>query len=147
MLNGQMNYKIDKNNNIILTLDIDEKINYSINQIADMQKITFGWISGLGAIVNPEIGYFDTIKKIYIKKIFKGDFELLSLVGNISIFDNKPFVHTHITFSNTEFQVLGGHLFDARISAAGEFYIYKSDVCVERRFNKSVGLNLFCIKE
>ena len=141
-----MNYKIDKNNNIVLTLNVGEKINASMNKVANIEKIEFGWINGIGAIENPEIGYFDTIKRKYIKKLFKGDFELLSLIGNISIFDKEPFVHTHITFSNTRFQVFGGHLFDAKISAAGEFYISNSNLCVEREYNKSVGLNLLCIK-
>ena len=54
-------------------------------------------------------------------KVFSGYYELTSLIGNITIKDGKYFSHTHITFSDIKYQILGGHLFDAKITAAGEF--------------------------
>ena len=40
-------------------------------------------------------------KKVYVKQEFGSDYELLSLIGNVSLVDNKPFIHTHISFSDT----------------------------------------------
>ena len=64
-----------------------------------------------------------------------------------SIRDNKQFSHTHITFSDKNFRVFGGHLFDATITAAGEFFILKNDYSLKRKFNKDVGLALWCFDE
>ncbi len=38
------------------------------------------------------------------------DLEILSLNGNISLFDDQPMVHAHIMFSDLEGKAYGGHL-------------------------------------
>ena len=117
-----MKYKVD-NNKILLSIDKGEFVNQTILQICKKEQLPFGWVSGIGAIVDAEVGYFDVKKKDYVKKFFKGDFELTSLIGNITMKENDLFVHTHITFTNTDFKAFGGHLFDCKIAAAGEFII------------------------
>ena len=129
-----------------ITLDKDEYINKSLLLIANNEEIKSGWINGIGAIYDIEIGYFDIDKKDYVKRKFNGHYELLSLSGNISIKEGKIFVHTHITFSDTDYKVMGGHLFDAKIAAAGEFVIDSFDLTIKREYNKDIGLHLWCMK-
>ena len=129
-----------------ITLDKDEYINKSLLLIANNEKIKSGWINGIGAIYDIEIGYFDINKKDYVKRKFNGHYELLSLSGNISVKEEKKFVHTHITFSGTDYKVIGGHLFDAKIAAAGEFLIDSSDSEIKRKYNKDIGLHLWCME-
>ena len=57
----------------------------------------------------------------------------------------EPFSHTHITFSDTNYNVFGGHLFDAQISATGEFKIDILDSKIDRKFSNEIGLNLWCL--
>ena len=129
-----------------ITLDKDEYINKSLLLIANNEKIKSGWIHGIGAIYDVEIGYFDIDKKDYVKRKFDKHYELLSLSGNISIKQKESFVHTHITFSDTDYKVIGGHLFDAKIAAAGEFLIDSSDCEIKRAYNKDIGLHLWCME-
>ncbi len=129
-----------------ITLDKDEYINKSLLLIANNEKIKSGWINGIGAIYDIEIGYFDINKKDYVKRKFNEHYELLSLSGNISVKEEKKFVHTHITFSGTDYKVIGGHLFDAKIAAAGEFLIDSSDSEIKREYNRDIGLHLWCMK-
>ena len=139
-----MNYKII-DNTILLSLKKNEYINASIKYIFEVEKLKFGWINGIGAIYDIEIGYFDINKKDYVKKQFSGHYELLSLSGNISIKEGSRFVHTHITFCGTNYKVLGGHLFDAKIAAAGEFMIDASSFKIKRKYNQDIGLHLWCM--
>ena len=71
----------------------------------------------------------------------------VSLIGNISIKDGVPFVHTHITFSDTEYKVFGGHLFDAKITATGEIILMVADSKIDRQFNENVGIHTWCLSE
>ena len=128
----KMNLSKDENK-CYITLDKHEYINQSLLDIANNEKIKSGWINGIGAIYDIEIGYFDIDKKDYVKKQFPGHYELLSLSGNISIKEGSRFVHTHITFCGTDYKVLGGHLFDAKIAAAGEFMIDASSFKIKRK--------------
>ena len=133
------------NDKYFITLAKDEYVNQSLLEISNNQKIKSGWINGVGAIYDIEVGYYDVENKEYLKRKFPGDYELLSLSGNISIKEGEKFVHTHITFSDADFQVFGGHLFDAKIAAAGEFMIDSSDCEIRRKYNADLGLHLWCI--
>ena len=78
-----MKYKTDKNK-IYLSIDKHEYVNLSLLKVCKENNLNFAWINGIGAILNPEIGYFDIENKDYRKKKFSGDFELVSLVGNMT---------------------------------------------------------------
>ena len=95
-------------NKYYISLDRDEYVNESLLNISNKENIKSGWINGVGAIYDIEVGYFDVEKKDYVRKKFPGDYELLSLLGNISIKEESKFVHTHITFSDIDFNVFGG---------------------------------------
>ena len=99
-------------------------------------------MNGIGALENPEIGYYSQEDKLYHRKQFIGEYELTSLIGNITIKNGKPFSHTHITFSDRNFHVFGGHLFDAKITAAGEFIMQLGNNEITREMNKDIGLQL-----
>ena len=143
ILIGKMNYKI-KDSTILLNLEPNELINTSIENIFKNEKLGSGWISGLGAIKNIELGYYDLESKAYIRKKFKDDYELVSLSGNISFINNDYFVHSHVVISDRKFNCFGGHLFDATISAAGEFRITLEKTRISRKFSTEIGLNLWC---
>ena len=130
---------------IFISIDKGELVNQSLLNVAEKEGLNSGWVNGLGAISNIEIGYWDIEEKIYVKKPFDEDYELLSLIGNVSLVDNKPFIHTHISFSDTKFKVYGGHLFDAKVIAAAEFCIFTAEYHLHRKLNCDIGLSLWDI--
>ena len=140
-----MKYRLS-NNKILLTLDKGDLINKTFEDFSEANNIAFAWLNGIGAIEDPEIGIYSIDEKLYHKKQFQGMYELTSLVGNITIKDGKFFSHTHITFSDINYNVYGGHLFDAKISAAGEFIMIpdKQELC--REMNSTIGLSLWCLE-
>ena len=137
-----MNLTKDKDKYFI-SLSKDEYINETLLDISNKESIKSGWISGVGAMYEIEVGYFDVDKKDYIRKSFPGDYEILGISGNISIKEGNRFIHTHVTFSDENFNVFGGHLFDAKIAAAGEFMINTCNFEIKRKFNKDIGLHLW----
>ena len=147
MLDGKkMNTKkID--NLIYISLSPGDYINYSLKQVANKYTLKSGWINGIGAIKNVELGYYNLDSKNYTRKIFNDDYELTSFLGNISIVDKTPFIHSHITLSDKKFKLLGGHLFDAQVSAAGEFMIFSSQQSINRVMNEKIGLPTWCLHE
>ena len=139
-------YRID-NNLIFITLEPNDQVMESLTKIAEELKLTSGWISGIGAIKTVSIGMFDINKKEYNKKDFLDEYELVSFEGNISLKEKKPFVHAHIVFSDKNYLVYAGHLFETIISVAGEFVIHKSNCTINRIMNKTVGLPLWCLSD
>ena len=140
-----MKYWLDKDK-ILLSVNKGEYVNKALLETAKNNNITFGWINGIGAICDPEVGYFDVQKKEYVKKIIEGEYELISLLGNITYKENELFVHSHITFTDTDFRAYGGHLFDCKIAAAGEFIIFMGEEKISRTYCDKVGLFLWDCK-
>ena len=139
-----MNFRID-NSQVLITMAKGDYINRTFESFSEIKGIGCAWLNGIGALENPKIGYYSIDDKSYHRKHFKGEFELTSLIGNITIKDGKPFAHTHITFSDTNYRVFGGHLFDARITAAGEFIMQFGNDKINREINHEIGLPLWCL--
>ncbi len=139
-----MKYRLINNKMMILTLERGEYINESIKNLFSNEQFSSGWISGIGAIYNIEIGYYDLSSKTYLKKNFLEEHELTSITGNISFVNSEYFVHTHVTISNKECESFGGHLFDAQIAAAAEFKIDLIAEKINRKYSDEIGLNLWC---
>ena len=140
-----MKYRKD-GNRIFLTLAKGDYINQNFETFAGFEGIGCAWLHGLGALEDPEIGFQNINYKSYHRKKFVGEFELTSLVGNITLKEGKPFSHTHITFSDTEYCVFGGHLFDAKITVAGEFIMKLVNDKITREMNHGIGLSLWCLE-
>jgi len=132
---------------IFVSLQTGDLVNESLRGIAVKENISNAWINGIGAIDSVEIGYMDIVNKKYQKRNFEDHYELLSMMGNITIKEGAPFVHTHITFSDKEYNVFGGHLFDAKITATGEIELTLADSKIDREYNKNVGIHTWCLSE
>ena len=140
-----MNFHLD-NFRVFMTLAKGDYINQTFESFAEIKGVECSWLNGIGALENPEIGYYSINDKSYHRKQFKGEFELTSLIGNITLKEGKPFAHTHITFSNSNYKVFGGHLFDAKITAAGEFFMQLGNEKINREMNSGIGLPLWCLE-
>jgi predicted DNA-binding protein with PD1-like motif len=79
--------------------------------------ITAGAISGIGALTETRIGYFNPGTKTYEDRVFREDLEIVSLKGNISMKDDEIFPYLHVVLSRGDFSAIGGHLFSATVYA------------------------------
>ncbi len=131
------------NNRFVIRLDKNDKIIASIEKVCHKEEIKTGFISGIGALKNVEIGRYILTEKKFIKKRFEGEFEIVSLLGNITPFENNDInIHLHISLANEKFELFGGHLVEGEISATAEIFIYPENFDLKRVFDKDSGLNL-----
>ena len=132
-------------NGFMIYVEKGEKIMGSITSFCKNNGINNAQLSGIGAVKDIEIGAFDIKSKKYIRQNFKDTWELVSYQGNVSLKDNLPFIHAHVTISNHNLDTKGGHLFEATVAAVGEFILKKIDNTVYRELNEDVGLPTLCM--
>ncbi|MDD4494155.1 MAG: DNA-binding protein [Eubacteriales bacterium] len=133
-------------NKYVLRLDKGEEVVASLKNICEEQKITLGWIKGIGAVNKVRIGLFKTDVKEYSSKELTGYFEITSLLGNVSTMNGEVYLHLHVNVGDDEYKTYGGHLNYAVVSATAEIEIEAIDSVVERKFSDEVGLNLYEFK-
>ena len=126
----------------LLRIERGEEVMTSLKTFVKKYKIKSGFLVGLGACEDLELGYFDAVKGIYKNKEFKGEYEVTNLTGNISYFEKEPIVHTHITLSDEKFKAIAGHLWSAIVSGTVEIYITVFQAAIKRAHDPETGLNL-----
>ena len=76
------------------------------------------WLTLIGATTKARLGYYDQRRRRYCDKEFRGEMEILSASGNVSLKDGKPFAHIHATLGDAKYRVWGGHLLASEVFAA-----------------------------
>jgi predicted DNA-binding protein with PD1-like motif len=100
-----------------------------------------GSACGIGGVEDVVLGYYDLEARTYKKRELSGRYELVSLVGNVSIVEGEPFVHAHAVVSGPDMAALGGHLFGAKVAVTAEIYLWGSATPLTRSLDERVGLN------
>lgn len=118
-----------------LRLEPGEEIFASLQAFAQAQSLKAGAILGLGAVGETELGFFVPGTRSYVRRVFPGDHEIGSLVGNLSELDGKPFPHCHLVIAGEDFVAHAGHLFRGVVSVACEVQIV-TDPGVLRRVRR-----------
>ncbi len=130
-------------NSIVVSLLPGDEIIAALLTVAAKEKISLGKVEGIGAVNAFKIGLFDVTRKQYYVKPYRGAYEIVSLLGNLSLKDGEPYVHCHLAAADADNSVVGGHLNEAVISGVGELIITVIEGSVEREFSPEIGLNVF----
>lgn len=126
-------------NTIAVRIYKGEDVIEQIKNLAAEQNIKAGTITGLGAAGYVEVGIYDTSEKKYKTKVYEGILEISSLIGNLSVKDNEPYLHMHINFSDEQNKIFGGHLVKCVIAITAEIFINVLDGELHRKFDDTLG--------
>ncbi|MFH1375792.1 MAG: PPC domain-containing DNA-binding protein [Patescibacteria group bacterium] len=136
-----MNYqKFD--NTYVIRIDKGEELVGTLKEFCTKEKIQLATLTGVGAVDQIKVGFFDTEKKEYHSQEFKGGFEVSSLCGNVSSMDGESYLHLHVNFCGQDNRTYGGHLDSALVGATFEATLISIEGSVDRKFNEAIGLNL-----
>lgn len=130
-------------NKYIISVNTGEEIVKALNLFCEERKIKSGNITGLGAINEVTLRFFNPETKKYIDKTFREQMEISNLTGNISTMNGKPYLHVHITVGSADYSSRAGHLLSAVLNGAGEFVVEKFEEDIERTYNPTLGLNCY----
>lgn len=135
-----MEYKVF-DEDIVVRLDKGDEIAKCLLEVAEKEGVTLASVAGIGATDDLNVGVFDLDAGEYKRLHYTGNHEINSLVGNLTTKDGKPYLHLHITCTNVNGKVVGGHLFDARISLTAEIFVHKLKGSVNRKYDETLGIN------
>lgn len=127
----------------LVRMDKGEKIVEGLAGLCGRLKIRAGLFQAIGTCRGPELGYFETARKKYLWRKLRGEFEILSLQGNVSSAGGRPFIHGHVVLGGRDFVARGGHLKEAEVAATCEVVLTPLPVVLMRSFDRASGLNLW----
>ena len=133
----------------IVRIDRGEEVLDKLNEFVKETDIKSATITGIGASSEVELGVYSVKNRKYIKNKYEGEFEILSLIGNISQDGEEPYIHLHIMISDGFAQgagiTVGGHLNKCIISGTCELRIDECENAYQRRVDDETGIKIIDI--
>lgn len=127
-------------------LDKGDEIISSLAEICAKEGIRAGSVKGIGGCGEATVGVFDIGKKAYDEHTVNAMLEMISLDGNITEYEGKPYIHAHASFAyheDGEIRQLSGHLISAVICLTGELVITPAEGCIKRRYIEDLGIRIW----
>jgi predicted DNA-binding protein with PD1-like motif len=135
--------EINMSRMLFIKLEPNDDILESITHAAKDHKISTGFFTAIGAVNSAQIGYYQMDAKKYKTLTFKGNFEIVSCIGNITLKDNTPLIHAHLIISDENGTPFSGHLLPGcRISVTGEVFLVESQTNLKRELDMQFDLSL-----
>ncbi|MBL0060355.1 MAG: DUF296 domain-containing protein [bacterium] len=97
---------------------------------------------GIGGISEVRLAYYDLQKREYLTFDVEGIVELVSLDGNLTKLDDKPFWHLHAIVADRTGCTHGGHLMSCKVALTVEFAVWPMEKMYTRTLEQSTGLRL-----
>lgn len=128
-------------------LDKGDEILSALSAICAKEGICTAQIQGIGGCEKAVVGVFDLEKQDYNREEVNGMLELISLDGNVTEYEGKPYLHAHATFAyhgtDGKAALLSGHLLEAIIGLTGEIILTPADGHITRKYIEDLGIRVW----
>ncbi len=129
--------------NYIVSIKHKSSIVKALTDFVLNQNIQSGQVTGIGAVSEATLRFFNFSAKEYVDKKFDEQMEITNISGNVSVSENRPLIHLHVTMGREDYSAIAGHLHDAKIRGAGEFFFYPMKTVVYKTTDEETGINLY----
>lgn len=143
-----MNYKLindDKQKTYAIILESGEEAMEQIKTFTSKLNLSASRFTAIGAFSDTTVGFFDFSIKDYKKNRFNQQMEVVSLVGDISVYKNEYKVHAHVVLADEKGAAYGGHLIKATVHPTLEIILDESPLYLKREMDENSGLPLIKI--
>jgi predicted DNA-binding protein with PD1-like motif len=145
-----MKYQIinnDQQKTFAVVLESGEEVMEQIMEFAKEQKISTSQFTAIGAFSETTAGFFDFSIRDYKKILFNEQMEVLTLTGDITLFEGEYKIHAHVVLGKEDGSAHGGHLLKAIVHPTLEIILNESPASLKREIDKESGLALIKIKD
>jgi predicted DNA-binding protein with PD1-like motif len=145
-----MNFKqIDKSpKTFILVFKTGDELAKGLSQFAEEQNLSAASFKAVGALSSVRLGWFSWESKKYEPSVTLDEqVELLSLIGDVALYEGKPVVHAHAVVGKKDGTAHGGHLLEARIRPTCEVVLTESPAHLQKHVDPESGLALIGLAE
>jgi uncharacterized protein len=127
----------------ILVFATGDELAKGLSEFATEQKLSAASFKAVGALSSVRLGWFSWESKQYEPSVTLDEqLELLSLIGDVALQDDKPVVHAHAVVGKKDGTAHGGHLLEAYIRPTCEVVLTESPAHLQKFVDPESGLAL-----
>ncbi len=113
-----------------------------LKTFANEHKLKASRFTAVGAFSEATLGYYDYSIKDYKKIPVNEQVEVLSFLGDVALYGDKPEVHVHVVLGKSTGEAVGGHLLKATAHPTLEVILEEMPSYLQKRMDKETGLAL-----
>jgi predicted DNA-binding protein with PD1-like motif len=126
-----------------LIMDSGDEALACLQEFVNSEGITAAQFSGIGALCEAKLNYFDWEKKAYQPIPIREQVEVASLVGDVALAPGgQPALHIHAVLGRRDGTALAGHLSEARVRPTLEIILTESPAHLQKVHDPESGLAL-----
>jgi predicted DNA-binding protein with PD1-like motif len=125
-----------------IVFSVGDEASKGLVDIARRERIFNARFTALGAFERCTIAFFDLATKRYENTEINEQVEVMSLVGNIAIFEGEPKLHAHVVIGRRDGTAHGGHFVSGYVQPTLEVSLTAFDAPLERATDDATGLPL-----
>jgi uncharacterized protein len=129
----------------VLIFDTGEEVVSGITKFATQHKVNAASLTAIGAFSSAVVGYFSFDTSDYKKIPVEEQVEVLSLIGDIVQYQDKPMLHAHVIVGKSDGTAHGGHLLQAYVKPTLEVILTELPAHLHREMNREIGIPLIKI--
>ena len=136
----------DKQKTFAIVLESGEEVMAKLMSFVKEQQLSASQFNAIGAFSETTVGFFDFSVKDYKKNHFNEQMEVLTLNGDVTVYDNEYKVHGHVVLGKEDGSAWGGHLISGIVHPTLEIILMESPAWLKRKLDKESGIPLIKIQ-
>jgi predicted DNA-binding protein with PD1-like motif len=113
-----------------------------LNEFAEKYHVKSAHFTAIGAFSKATLAWFSREKKMYKKIPIDEQVEVVSMIGNIALLNEKPMVHTHAVVGLSDGTTRGGHVLEAIVWPTLEVMVTVEPIGLIKRHDPETDLSL-----
>jgi uncharacterized protein len=140
-----MHYKIvdQQPRTYVVVFETGDELASGLKYLAAELQLADSSFKAIGALSSVKLGWLNWETKQYEASVVLNEqVELLSLIGDIALFNGAPQVHAHVIVGKADGTAHGGHLLEAHIRPTCELVLTESPKHLQKHMDSSAGIPL-----
>jgi predicted DNA-binding protein with PD1-like motif len=109
---------------------------------AEKNHVAGAHFTAIGALNGATLAWFDPQRKMYKKIPVEGQVEVVSMIGDIALYQGKPTIHTHMVVGMSDGTTRAGHVLAAYVSPTLEVMVTVDPIAMQKRLDSDTDLPL-----
>jgi uncharacterized protein len=128
--------------NYAIVLAKGDEVMSGLTDFARQNKVTSASFTAIGAFSHATVAWFDDSRKEFKLVPIKEQVELVSMIGDIALVNDRPVVHTHVSVASSDGTVRGGHVINAYVFPTLELFMTVYATALHKQPDEATGLEL-----
>ena len=128
--------------NYVIVLAKGDEVMSGLTDFARQNKVTSASFTAIGAFSHVTVAWFDDSKREFKLNPINQQVELVSMIGNITLVNDQPAVHTHVAVASSDGTVRGGHVINAFVFPTLEVFMTVYPTPLHKEPDEATGLKL-----